>query len=399
MKKYLLGLLVVLIFSIITTNYAHASTLTGWAWSETFGWISFNSTDSGAGGGPYSVTVDDTTGNWSGYAWSEYLGWISFNVGDANAAACPGTRQVNLNKTTGEVVGDAYALVYGTSQDGCIELSGGTHPSPGTGVTLNTTTGKFTGFAWAGDVTNETGPGWIDFGPSIGTPVTCGGCVGGGTITGTCTATSPYQNVAPNTSVSFQAAGTSGTAPYTYNWNGAGFAGTNSFSASYSSSAAGPTVIIKDSLGGVTNTISCPNVTVLNPIGTSNLQIGKNIAAANSTTYTVRQASPFTVVWNMTLSDDYSCSTSLSPNPGNANWTTHWVSRSLGGVSNGDGTKTWAGNTGDSTNGGYTLTAGTSGVPITPGIYSFGAVCTSGTNPTQTTTVQLKVNSASVNEI
>ena len=67
----------------------HAQTaggsLDGWAWSSNVGWNSASSSDSGAGGGPYGVTVD-SSGNLSGYMWSSNIGWISL-------AVCPSFRQ------------------------------------------------------------------------------------------------------------------------------------------------------------------------------------------------------------------------------------------------------------------------------------------------------------------
>jgi len=55
--------------------------LSGWAWSESFGWINFASSTPIT----YSVKVATTTtanyqaGEFDGYAWSENIGWISFN--------------------------------------------------------------------------------------------------------------------------------------------------------------------------------------------------------------------------------------------------------------------------------------------------------------------------------
>ncbi len=46
-------------------------TLSGYAWGEKMGWINFKPTNGG-------VTID-ANGNFLGYAWSEKLGWISFN--------------------------------------------------------------------------------------------------------------------------------------------------------------------------------------------------------------------------------------------------------------------------------------------------------------------------------
>ena len=136
MTKKLIGLAFALAVVATGAASAHAATLTGWAWTETFGWLSFNSADSGAGGGPYAVSIDPS-GNWSGYAWSPNLGWVSFNSSDVSSCGSAGY----LNKSTGAVTGWARALAYsGTS--GCIELSGTNHSSPDTtgnsDVTYNT---------------------------------------------------------------------------------------------------------------------------------------------------------------------------------------------------------------------------------------------------------------------
>lgn len=70
-------------FSVASAQETAGNT-SGWAWSSTVGWMSFNcATDavpgSCAASNYYGVTVDTTTGELSGYAWSENIGWISFN--------------------------------------------------------------------------------------------------------------------------------------------------------------------------------------------------------------------------------------------------------------------------------------------------------------------------------
>lgn len=377
---------------------ATGSALRGWAWSETFGWISFNSSDVGAGGGPYNVAVD-SSGNFSGYAWSENLGWLSFNAADVTSN-CSGFAAPNLNFTTGKVTGGIYAKVYGTSADGCIKLSDTNHASPDLtgngGVSVDMSTGQFKGFAWGGDVGGgSVGPGWIQFNPGIGVGVSCvdAGCTGGSTINGTCTPITAYTNIAPNTSVTFQGAGTSGTGPYQYSWNGTAYTSTNTFSAVYSSTAPGPNLIVKDSTAAVTSTISCPAVTVQVPLGPSSVKIGKTVATANGTSLNAKQRGPFALVWNMSLSDDYTCSPTITPDPNNADWNTYWKGISLNQVNNGNGTKTWSGNTGT------TLTAGSVAHPVNPNIYQFGISCTSLTNSPQSTSASLKVSNSSENEI
>ena len=59
--------------------------LSGWAWSENYGWISVSCVTGGANGGnicntsDYKVTINEDTGEFDGYAWSDNIGWISFN--------------------------------------------------------------------------------------------------------------------------------------------------------------------------------------------------------------------------------------------------------------------------------------------------------------------------------
>lgn len=404
MKK-LAGFLLVVFFLGFGAVSAQAANLYGWAWSETFGWISFNSSDAGAGGGPYAVTIN-SSGDWSGYAWSEYLGWVSFNASDV-PAVCSASPQAHLNTSTGAVTGWAYAKVYGSGADGCIELSGANHvsPSPGGsgGITYDFNSGVMKGWAWGGDTTNNTGPGWIQFNPALSlpyTPVVClspdCGYTGGGGITGSCSAITPYQNLEPNTPVTFEATATSGHSPYSYNWNAEGYdleVPTNRFTASYSASAPGPTVVVRDNDNLVTPTISCPNVTVIVPLGSSNMQIGRTVASATGNSLTLKQANPFAIVWNLTLTDDYDCSPSVSPDPNNPNWNSRWKNLNLGETDNDDGTKTWQGNTGTD------LTAGTVPNSVNPGIYQFRISCTSEDNDPQSVSVQLKVNSSTESEI
>lgn len=66
--------------------------LSGYAWSDTLGWISMTclNTNPGCGvpGGAnyWGVTIDKPTGDFLGYAWSDVAGWISFNC--ANNGTC-----------------------------------------------------------------------------------------------------------------------------------------------------------------------------------------------------------------------------------------------------------------------------------------------------------------------
>lgn len=55
--------------------------LSGWAWNENIGWISFS-------GANFRVVIDSATGDFNGWAWNDAVGWISFNCGNAGADGC-----------------------------------------------------------------------------------------------------------------------------------------------------------------------------------------------------------------------------------------------------------------------------------------------------------------------
>jgi len=169
----------------------------------------------------------DAAGNMTGYAWSSNIGWIKF--GGLNTADMPtiGSTRVNayigntysdrgkvygwIRACAGTVNKDCNSATRTDGWDGWIELSGTNHISPNSsgyydsvnwsqgtstqGVTVDPVRGKFSGYAWGGDVV-----GWIDFNPRMtaGTPgtipgVSCPTCYGVGTpITGTCTIPTQY---------------------------------------------------------------------------------------------------------------------------------------------------------------------------------------------------------------
>lgn len=71
--------------------------LADWAWSESYGWVSFSCITGGADSGnicassDYGVTVATSTGEFDGYAWAEHIGWISFNCktgGESQSNIC-----------------------------------------------------------------------------------------------------------------------------------------------------------------------------------------------------------------------------------------------------------------------------------------------------------------------
>ena len=119
--------------------------ISGYAWSDNIGWISFNSLDIGLGI-DYGVLVDMDTGKFSGYAWSDNIGWIDFSP----SSGYPSSPSHNARlKPNNSVVGWARVLSYGDGWDGWINMDG---------VVLNEETGMFSGYAWGSDVV-----GWLSF--------------------------------------------------------------------------------------------------------------------------------------------------------------------------------------------------------------------------------------------
>lgn len=143
----------------IPTQAAASDNVSGFAWSENIGWVSFNNTSDGS---PVNYGVNiAANGDFSGYAWSENIGWISFNRSDTGNPPSndPGAGSGPVAKYiygTGQVLGWARALANGGGWDGWIRFDAGSSP-----VTLNASTGDFSGYAWGSDVV-----GWLSFNSS-----------------------------------------------------------------------------------------------------------------------------------------------------------------------------------------------------------------------------------------
>lgn len=137
----------------------------GFAWGGTsstnnayqgMGWISLNNLSDGTGTS-YGVHIPFSNGNLSGYAWSEHYGWISFNGGDlAGCSPALGQAARAGNAITGGArilaMRDAGSNAGGF--DGCISLAG-----TGYGVTISGSASPYalSGYAWSSDL------GWINF--------------------------------------------------------------------------------------------------------------------------------------------------------------------------------------------------------------------------------------------
>ncbi len=77
--------------------------LSGWAWSDEIGWVSFNCSDPGVcGTSDYKVQID-SEGNFSGWAWNDVTGWISFNCGNESGCGISDYKVVTEWRATSSV--------------------------------------------------------------------------------------------------------------------------------------------------------------------------------------------------------------------------------------------------------------------------------------------------------
>jgi len=191
--------------------------VSGWAWSETIGWISFNNT-SGGGATSYGVNIDPATGNLSGYAWSENIGWIKFNPAgpypkapNYSAKLDPTTNKITgwARACAGTINGDCNSPTRTDGWDGWILLGPINIGGNDYGVYRNVC--NLEGYAWGSDVV-----GWIKFngtaqdGSSYGVTTTfCGTHIPGSPSVSNPTATINYCNwnaspqVASGTTITF----------------------------------------------------------------------------------------------------------------------------------------------------------------------------------------------------
>ncbi len=177
-KKILaIGIILFVLFSPIFTEEVKAAeqNMSGWAWSSTIGWISFNNTTSGAATN-YGVHIR-TDGILDGWAWSENIGWIQFSSALVGPQAPTYSARVDRDGTlsncggvSGRICGWARACA-GTVGEDCISttrtdgwngwiLLGPIVTSPENGVRLvqEGTDSVVRGYAWGGEVV-----GWVSF--------------------------------------------------------------------------------------------------------------------------------------------------------------------------------------------------------------------------------------------
>lgn len=139
-----------------------SSNVRGWAWSDTIGWISLSSADSGTcTNQAYGLTIA-SDGTISGKMWSENVGWISADAADLSGCpTSPCTARMNGNQMQGWMKALA-ANQAEAAWDGWISLSGS---SPTYGPTI--TNGTISGYAWG-----DTNLGWIAFSTAFSSATT-----------------------------------------------------------------------------------------------------------------------------------------------------------------------------------------------------------------------------------
>lgn len=92
--------------------------MSGWAWTENYGWISLNCDNTGDCSPAYDVVVDGA-GNVTGWGWSSNVGWICF--GATCSGHVPGAGSLTLVDTNPvRLRGDAGVVSLGS--DGMIRL-------------------------------------------------------------------------------------------------------------------------------------------------------------------------------------------------------------------------------------------------------------------------------------
>lgn len=87
--------------------------LSGWAYNDAIGWISFDSSTA-TSSITYQVVVDFSTGDFSGWAWNENIGWISFNCNNSGIGNTCGVSdyKVKTNWNTVSSSGNLTSSVF-----------------------------------------------------------------------------------------------------------------------------------------------------------------------------------------------------------------------------------------------------------------------------------------------
>lgn len=149
--------------------------LSGYAWNDAIGWISFCNNRSHCPGSGISYHVEiDADGDFSGYAWNDIVGWISFSCD--NDGSCPVSNyRVKTTWLATSSVGWLESATFDTGVDGGAQINSilwrGNQPT-GTAVRFqmafsNSSSGPWT-FQWDDTDTASSSP---TVGPNVALPV------------------------------------------------------------------------------------------------------------------------------------------------------------------------------------------------------------------------------------
>lgn len=148
-----------------------SGTLMGYAWNDTYGWISLNCANhGGCGVSSYSVTVNPSTGVFNGFAWNDIIGWISFNGADIGV---PTYRVVtSWRAVAGYGVLDSSVIDTGSANGA--QINGvswsGTEPVD-TDVRIQLASSNSSGGPWTFVGSDGTGSSYFALGAGVSSPV------------------------------------------------------------------------------------------------------------------------------------------------------------------------------------------------------------------------------------
>jgi hypothetical protein len=140
--------------------------LSGWAWNDTIGWISFCGNASGGStwngsawvcpsSPTYKVTID-TNGNFQGWAWNDTIGWIDFNCDNDSSCGSSNFYVASSWVATG-TIGTLDSITYDTGVAGGAQFNSiawqGALGASGTSVQFQLAVSNASGGPW-----NFTGP-------------------------------------------------------------------------------------------------------------------------------------------------------------------------------------------------------------------------------------------------
>ncbi len=144
--------------------------LSGWGWSDEFGWVSFDCNNhSGCGASNYRVTIDPNNGTFANYAWNDVVGWISFNCADPGLCGTSSYKVVTSWVAT-STSGTLDSTTFDTGVSGGAQINSvlwqGTQPA-GTSVKFQFATSNASNGPWTYIGSDGTGSSYYTGGPGV----------------------------------------------------------------------------------------------------------------------------------------------------------------------------------------------------------------------------------------